>query len=856
MRISRLLRLGGLLGLLAGIGIDRSGAGENVVYGPPPAWVEEAPATTTTAVTKHASGLVYLLSDYQTDVAREEAYQRNTIKVLAENGLSACGELRLSFEPTYQTLTLHFVRILRDGQELSRLDPAKVKVFRRERNAEAGLYDGRLTALVIVEDLRVGDVLDYAFTVQGRNPVFHGLYADSWWLQGYSPMDRMRVRLLTPESRPLRWQIHDGPAVTPAVTTADGKVEQVWDERGVEGLEYEDDTPAWYVGGPVLQVSEYPDWAAVVAWGRPLYPLDAPLPQELLDFAETIRALPPGPRAAAALHKIQDDVRYLSLSLGESSHRPHPPAEVFAHRFGDCKDKALLLACLLRRLDLDAAPALVDAGAGRDLDRRLPSPLLFDHVIVHLRLDGREYWLDPTDSYQAGELDQHALAPHGWALPLRDDVRALVPVIPPEGGRRWMQRIETYTCKGLTQPVELAVRTIYRGYYAEGLRSHLAGLAADRFATERINRYVRYLPAIKQVAPPRWTDARERNEIVVEESYSIPDYWTFDSAQRRYSCEINPYLLFDFVEKIADPVRRMPLAVTHPTELTSTIIFHLPESWNVKPETTHDATPAFTLDFEVKYADNEIRLDYKYRTTADHVAADRVPEYAQAIGRVRDALGYRLTYTLPAKQLDRPAGKASATDALNWSIVLVALLSFGFAGAAAFQIYRWRSSDALPPRLPTRPDLNGLRGWLILVGIGLGIGLVRALVTYRGFLLPVLNLETWNACTVPGASRYHPLYAPLILAEVVFNTMQPVCLALALGLYFSRKRAFPWVMIALLGGTALFNLGDTIVAAQLPTSSATPDVEGPIRAAGALVAAAVWIPYYRMSKRVQATFLR
>ena len=41
------------------------------------------------------------------------------------------------------------------------------------------------------------------------------------------------------------------------------------------------------------------------------------------------------------------EIRYYSVSLGESSHRPHTPAEVLRNRYGDCKDKSLLLVTIL-----------------------------------------------------------------------------------------------------------------------------------------------------------------------------------------------------------------------------------------------------------------------------------------------------------------------------------------------------------------------------------------------------------------------------------------------------------------------------------------------------------------------------
>ena len=756
MRVCPLLRLGWFFLVAASAAVCASAA-ETVAYGPPPDWVDRVDVVPASTVREHSSGVAYELVDSQVHVEREESYVRNVARILAENGLSSCGELRFTFDPDYQTLTIHHVRILRQGTALNRLDPAKVKVLRRERGAEGGLYDGRLTALVIVDDVRVGDVVDYAFTIRGRNPVFGGVFADSWWLQGYSPWAWSRVRLVAPEGRPLWWHIFWGGPVEPAETRAGGFVDYRWERRDVPGIEYERGTPGWFRAIPVLQVSAYPDWDAVIAWGRSLYPLDSPLPNPLLEFADSLRGLPPARRATEALHKIQAEVRYLSLSLGESSHRPHLPMDVFEHRFGDCKDKALLLACLFRNLGLDAAPALVDAGAGRDLDERLPSPLVFDHAIVHLRLDGRDYWLDPTDSYQAGDLDDHAVPAHGWALPLRADTHALIKVIPPEGGRRWLLREETYTSRGLDQPAELSVRTAYRGLYAENMRAHLAGINPERFATERINGYLSSLPSIKATAAPQWTDSKERNEVVVEETYTIPGFWEFNAAKRTHAAQFTPYLLYDYIEKIDSPKRRMPLACIHPAEIEDIIVVRLHDDWKITPINRTDTTEAFTLTTQARYADRRFTADYHFRSTNDHIDADRVPDYARAVTAIRDVLGYRLTHTLPA-----PAQQPAATPAdpkpafsLNWPVAMIVAFSFAGALLAAWLIFRLKPDGGQPPRLPAHPELAGLGGWLILVAIGLCVSLVRALVYYHSHVSPWLNLYTWNACTTPGAARYN-----------------------------------------------------------------------------------------------------
>ena len=90
-----------------------------------------------------------------------------------------------------------------------------------------------------------------------------------------------------------------------------------------------------------------------------------------------------------ALAFVQDELRYTGIELGPDSYRPAPPVETFRLRYGDCKAKALLLCTLLREMNLEAYPALVNTSARETVARRLSSPFAFNHVIVKLLLDGK-----------------------------------------------------------------------------------------------------------------------------------------------------------------------------------------------------------------------------------------------------------------------------------------------------------------------------------------------------------------------------------------------------------------------------------------------------------------------------------
>ncbi len=104
-----------------------------------------------------------------------------------------------------------------------------------------------------------------------------------------------------------------------------------------------------------------------------------------------------------AMRLVQDEIRYVSLSMGRGSYIPRDPATVLRSGFGDCKDKALLLASRLCRLGVPAEVALADLDQGRALDQHLPALGDFDHAIVKATIGSRTYWLDATNYLQGGK---------------------------------------------------------------------------------------------------------------------------------------------------------------------------------------------------------------------------------------------------------------------------------------------------------------------------------------------------------------------------------------------------------------------------------------------------------------------
>ena len=196
--------------------------GDNVAVGPRPSWVDVAPDTRPGKGPPRPSaiGNVYdEISDEQIHVRpRGEGghsariyttarYVRTRTHIVTGSGVERASELRFSFDPSYERLVFHSIRIIRDGVARDALDLPQIRVFSEESGADERIYDGTMTALAVLPDVRVGDVIDSEVTTEGQNPVFGGRFAEAFTLGSNVWTSWLRVRVLLPIAREIETTI-------------------------------------------------------------------------------------------------------------------------------------------------------------------------------------------------------------------------------------------------------------------------------------------------------------------------------------------------------------------------------------------------------------------------------------------------------------------------------------------------------------------------------------------------------------------------------------------------------------------------------------------------------------------------
>jgi hypothetical protein len=627
-------------------------AGAEYRIGAAPGWAHPQAWTGPTADGVSAPGVAYGgrydLVDDQTRLlpAGTAAYHHVVVEAVTEKGVDDLSHHEIEFDPGYQTLTFNQLDIVRDGRRTSRLRGVKVRVLQRERDLDSRVYDGRRAVDLDLDDVRPGDVLEFAYTLEGQNPVFGSHHAGGADMQWRVPVMHLYRSVSWPADMPVRVRSGKGVAA-PVASSAEGWETRAWDARDVPALQREADTPRWYNPYAEVEWSDYADWADVGKWAEELFRVPAPLGPDLDAVVARIEKQEQSPdaRVMDVLRLVQKQVRYLGIEVGSGSHLPSPPDVVYARRFGDCKEKALLMSALLRAMGIAAAPALVDTDARHAAADELPSHARFDHVIVRVRLDGRDWWLDPTRAPQGGTLANVVQSSYGRALVLDGSGAGLASM--PEAGPGIEERrvnVEIDGSAGASKPASFTVSTLYLAQAADALRDQLGDGERGELQRRYVNFYAGSYPGIRVVAPMEIADDAVANTVRVTEHYAIDDFWhgDGDGDERGRHARFDANDLEAMLKRPDEPIRTMPLASPGPMRTTLHLHARLPQSWDDASTTNSVDDPAFRLRKTTRVHGNEFDVDYLVELESDHVEPALMRAYVAHIERARRLLGDRL----------------------------------------------------------------------------------------------------------------------------------------------------------------------------------------------------------------------
>lgn len=626
--------------------------------GPEPEWVEAREAVPASVVpvppgiATLGAYIEYWGSEILASGSRSVTYERRITRIQQTSALTDVGVFRLDYSPDYQSVKIHRIDLIRGGQRIPVLKSMNFRVSKVESGLERLMLSGKSAAIGQIPDARAGDVIDVAYSVTGQNPVFgeHFVANVNWNHPQY--VHKRQVRLLHSPEIKIASQFM-GPQFKEA--PSNGSVfggrykEQVFTQTQVLPAFYDNKLPKDYSPFLILQLSSMGSWYDVHQWAAELFRTE-PASPAINSLAKALSAGVSQKQAIAKAAKfVQDDIRYFSVSISENTHRPQQPDVTLERRFGDCKDKALLLVTLLRAMGVRANPVLVSDSMGRRILGSLPTPLAFDHAVVQVVYSDRsEQMIDATLNAEDLPLEhQSAKLQRSVGLVIQRDAPYYVHLkaLGYSQANLQLSILESVKVGGLDKESTTTISTRLQGALAGITRqSQKQQPESTRLQFLTDNYLQRYPSARKRNGFPVSKDIQALNQFEIEEAYTIERLLSRDNTSGIWFARFNAQQLLGALSQGGlDKDRWLPLGLPMPGSIqTYRVEVEFPPEIQGQDDPIEDKmdTPFFQLNTFRSFRGNVFTFQADLKVTADEILpggmADFVKAYQDAQKKLTD----------------------------------------------------------------------------------------------------------------------------------------------------------------------------------------------------------------------------
>lgn len=319
-----------------------------------------------------------------------EKLETGVVSIQTEAGARAYAVLAFPFDSSVSRMEVVYARVRRaEGAPIASA-PADAQDLPTPLTRAAPQFSDTHLFLLPVKGMAAHSRLEYQVRTVFTSARVPGQFWGAENLSTGRVVLERTVELHVPESTRVTVA---SPHLEPQRSSGDGETVFRW--TALEVRPAQDAPSADPNGSPAVAWTTFPGWAQVGTWYRDLLGKAADPTAEIKAKADQVvyRAAGPRARAQALFHFVAAEIRTIEVPWGEGSPQPHTAAEVLASQFGDGKDKAVLLAAMLRAEGLDADLAFTSRYRGSQTG--MPAPLFSAALVCMPEAAGNRTWLNP-----------------------------------------------------------------------------------------------------------------------------------------------------------------------------------------------------------------------------------------------------------------------------------------------------------------------------------------------------------------------------------------------------------------------------------------------------------------------------
>ena len=603
----------------------------------PPAWIIRRKVKGFAKAKGHP--VTMLLHDRQIAPEQSTYYTRYVRRPETPQATHEAERIEFDFDPATQVLLIHGISIFRDGELTNRAKFEEVEVIRRKADPDQGIYSGRITALVRLNKLRPGDIIDVESSILSDVKLFprHCWFSEN--LEHPLPVGHQYFSLISKNHELFKISVSEnGPNTAYTEEETEWGLLKTWAKGNSPPLDLPPLLPAGFNPFKNISISSFQSWGAVAAeiaelWAQTKDP-GKDLPHELTKIQ---KAYPhsKGELIEAIFQFVRANIQYQPLEAGRPSLVPEDLKKIWRTRLGDNKDKVNLLCWLLKKCGFDASPALVSLTLHGNISERLPAPI-FDHVIVYLRYDERDHWIDPALTHHQRTFSTWNSLPFQKALLISKETEGFTEIkqAPPE--QDYIRVSESYRFQG--NDAFITIRHEFHGAEAEKIRGELHSKGKPTIQKIFREKVKSTRIGAEPITELEVSDDLDKNIIVLSGNFSAISALNPNPNTGRMICDFTPYSIFEKIHGIDNSDRIFPVGLCHPTEIFHTIELDHPDAKGTGVPKTIINNEFLTFEAGTKNEDTHPTLFYYYRSKAPEVPVKDLHRYRLNLDQISSVI--------------------------------------------------------------------------------------------------------------------------------------------------------------------------------------------------------------------------
>lgn len=335
-------------------------------------------------------------------------YHHRVVRVLNQQGAKRFNYFYTFYTPGEQKCRILTARVIHPDGSIEEAKIDNIDMSSTMKNMD------RIPAYVDLPPMKPGDLVDVEFRTDDLKQSFFGDYFGHRHLFQKPDLKAVydsRFTLILPKEREFFFNQRNldfKPDIT--ADPESGDEIRTWTLSNIAKIDTERSMPGPFEVAPCVEVTTYKNWESFGRWWWNLVEKQIDVTDEMkAKVAELTEGKNTEREKIKAIYNfVVSDIRYSDAwEFGVHGFKPYRSSAIFTRRFGDCKDKSILIKAMLREAGIEANLVLIHADPSRSReDLTLPMVAHFNHVISFVpEIDGEkaDLFLDGTAQFHPME---------------------------------------------------------------------------------------------------------------------------------------------------------------------------------------------------------------------------------------------------------------------------------------------------------------------------------------------------------------------------------------------------------------------------------------------------------------------